>query len=381
MADPIIGKDGMIQNINTDALSTGVDSSLDKETVYQQLQAQAGSISSQGSIDEAVAGYTSAIQSQKDAAKANEDRLMSQGERESGYLFDKLQNQRTSMLERGGGTAFGSASLMIIDKEIDKSLKDLDMRKNELILQGNALAAQEISKLQVQQLTFKAQAQQQHFTNLLGLGQYGESVKQRLSQERQVAQRMTMDQLSYNLQVQQQADFRDKTDKELANDAVRISIMRSELGIKQITEARAQKNQSQLDRLDGLAREAGFPSAADQVLIATYASNEMARMGVDKLSGDELKAAQFLIMSNAVARYPGLEEKGIRELVLGQTQSQYIDKFLQEEIAQQEREDAFAARAAGGEYQMRQDAKMAREFGNIYGKGGTGKPTSTRPFF
>lgn len=143
----------------------------DPNTVASMMKNTIGSVSS--SNDTIDASISAAIQSQKEAAAANAAAIESQYGREAGYLSDNLQNQRTSMIEGTRGGAYGGYALQAVDTQIEKSLRDLEQRKNELVLQGNAAAASKISDLQVQQLQFKQQAQQQVFSNLLAMGNYG----------------------------------------------------------------------------------------------------------------------------------------------------------------------------------------------------------------
>jgi len=142
----------------------------DPNTVASMMKDTIGSVSSSNDTIDASIG--AAIQSQKEAAAANAAAIESQYGREAGYLSDNLQNQRTSMIEGTRGGAYGGYALQVVDTQIEKSLRDLEQRKNELVLQGNAAAASKISDLQVQQLQFKQQAQQQLFSNLLQMGNY-----------------------------------------------------------------------------------------------------------------------------------------------------------------------------------------------------------------
>lgn len=149
---------------------------LDPATVNKMMQDAVGSISS--SNDTIDASISAAIQSQKDAATANAAAVESQFGREAAYQAQDLNQQRTSLLESGRGNAQGAYGLQLVDQQIEKSMRDLEQRKQEMVLQGNAAAASKISDLQVQQLGFKQQAQQQVFSNLLAIGNYGLQAQQ-----------------------------------------------------------------------------------------------------------------------------------------------------------------------------------------------------------
>lgn len=142
----------------------------DPNTVASMMQDTIGSVSSSNDTIDASIG--AAIQSQKEAAAANAAALESQYSRESSYQANDLNSQRTALMEAGRGGAIGSYALQAVDTQIEKSLRDLEQRKNELVLQGNAAAASKISELQVQQLQFKQEAQQKVFSNLLQMGNY-----------------------------------------------------------------------------------------------------------------------------------------------------------------------------------------------------------------
>lgn len=309
--NPSMGKDGMIQNIDTSSLgsSSAVSSiGLDPKTVSDMLQADIGSISSSNATIDS--GISSAIQSQRDAASANQQYVESQFARESGYLGERLTNQRTSLLEAGRGGAQGAYALQLVDKEIEKSMRDLDMRKNELILQGNSAAASKISDLQVKQMEMKVDAQQRHFTNLLGLGGYQESVNQRLGQERQQARQMTMEQLNYNLSVQGQADTRSYNASQLANDAVRLNIMQSELDLKE----RAYD-------ADAWMRKPirGFPNVGVRGSIIASITPQLQAIAANKQLTEAQKYAELgLVYSNLRLQYGGVaDETELRKLVYG----------------------------------------------------------------
>jgi len=340
-----IGANGMIENIDTSTLndsSSAVSSvGLDPKTVSDMLQADIGSISSSNeTID---SGINAAIASQRESAKANEDRLMSAGERESGYLLNKLQNERTSMLEAGRGGAVGSYALLQVDKEIDKSLKDLDMRKNELILQGNAAAAAKISDLQVQQLTLKADAQQRHFTNLLGLGGYQENVNQRLSQEKQQARQMTMDQLRYNIDLRQQAAYEKKSEFEMINDTARLNIQRAELKISQARESREAK-------LDNVPADPGWASSAIQVKIMGEIAPQLyaisAQLKEGAISEDEARAQRALLYAKQRGVYPrgAVTDDALTEAIFGIPS---VEDQYQQELSELNIPGAYGGQAAG----------------------------------
>jgi len=83
---------------------------------------------------------------------------------------------KTAFAESRSGFATQTAVLRQILDSTDKNLKDLEQRKQELILQGEAEAASQIAGLQLKELEFKQKSQQDVFNNLLGLSNLGISI-------------------------------------------------------------------------------------------------------------------------------------------------------------------------------------------------------------
>lgn len=154
------------------------------QTLQEKLLSQSDMISSantniESKINEAIAGIKSSAQSSSQA-------IASQYDRQIGYTNEAQQNQITAARERGVGMSTSDVAYKAMTAEADKNLKDLEMRKNELILQGDAAAASKIADLQVQTLEFKTKAMQQTFTNLLSVGSFG--IQAQESQRAQQAQ-------------------------------------------------------------------------------------------------------------------------------------------------------------------------------------------------
>lgn len=116
---------------------------------------------------------TEAISTVQKGATANAASITSQYDREKGYAQEAGQSQYTSALEAQRGFAQNTAGLKQLASDTDKQLKDLEMRKQELIMQGNATAAGKVADLQFQAIQFHQQAQQQVFSNLLGMANFG----------------------------------------------------------------------------------------------------------------------------------------------------------------------------------------------------------------
>ena len=124
-----------------------------------------------------------AITGTQTAADENAKAIESKYSRDHDFMLNDLTNQRTAIVEQGRGSAFSATALNAVDEKITKSLRDLDQRKNELILQGNSAAASKIADLQIKQIEFRQQAHQQVFANLLSMGNYGIQKKQLVMQQ------------------------------------------------------------------------------------------------------------------------------------------------------------------------------------------------------
>jgi hypothetical protein len=145
-------------------------------TIQDKLLEQSSLVSSTNSnlesrLNTAISGVeTSAEKSNKALESAyGRERAFQEGQ---GSL--KIQDQ----LEGRTGFATQMIALRNLVETTDKSLKDLEQRKNELILQNDANAAAKVSELQFKALEFQQQAQQQTFSNLLGMANFGISSAQ-----------------------------------------------------------------------------------------------------------------------------------------------------------------------------------------------------------
>lgn len=146
------------------------------KAIQDKLLGQSGAVSSTNSelqtkLESAIAGVSKSAESSNKA-------LESQFGRELGYRQDIGQQAVTAGRAAGSGGILNLAALRELTQTTDKSLKDLEQRKQELILQNDAQAASKIAELQFSALEFKQRAEQQTFSNLLGLGNFNLSVAQ-----------------------------------------------------------------------------------------------------------------------------------------------------------------------------------------------------------
>lgn len=139
--------------------------------LQESITAQSGAVSSaQSGVEAAISG---AIQSTRAGTEAETARIESQFgrgiTRELGEGADRVQN----FAEARGGFATQLTGLRRLVETTDKNLNDLEQRKQELILQNNSAGAAQITALQMKQLEFKLEAEQNVFNNLLSASSFG----------------------------------------------------------------------------------------------------------------------------------------------------------------------------------------------------------------
>lgn len=122
----------------------------------------------------------------KEAETAGAQVVTSQFDREIAAKKEQ-QRQQMEQFQRGeGGFAQSVAAYREMNVEMDKNLKDLEQRKQELILQGHGEATKQITALQVETMKFRQEAMQQTFSNLLGMA--GWQTQRRTQQQAEKAQ-------------------------------------------------------------------------------------------------------------------------------------------------------------------------------------------------
>ena len=145
------------------------------QQLQEKLLGQASLISSsttnlESKIQEAITGT-------KAAGEASTMALESAANREIAFQKEQYSQQRTSYVEAQRGFAQNVAALNAIDERTEKSVRDLEQRKQELILQGKSETASKIADLQMKALEFRQQAEQQTFSNLMNMSQFALNIQ------------------------------------------------------------------------------------------------------------------------------------------------------------------------------------------------------------
>lgn len=156
------------QNATSNTSTTTNDAFMDE--VQNRLLGQADVISSTDTNLEKT--FRDAQSGIRRAQEASAQRIESEFGRERGFVLDDAERLTTNFSEGRSGFGTQMAAFRRIVETTDRNLNDLEQRKQELILQGEASAAQQISALQIQALEFRQNSQQRVFENLLNVGNF-----------------------------------------------------------------------------------------------------------------------------------------------------------------------------------------------------------------
>lgn len=159
-----------ITNIS-DQVSGEVSSDPLVQQLTGKLMQQSDAISSSATGIESTVGE--AIKGVQKSQQATAKRIESAAERGRRDILSGGESALTDFAEARSGFGTVMAGLRRVVETTDKELKDLDMRKEEMLLAGEADAASQISQLQVKQLEMKQNAMQQAFNNLLAVSSFG----------------------------------------------------------------------------------------------------------------------------------------------------------------------------------------------------------------
>lgn len=149
----------------------GIDPNSLLSAVQSKLLSQSSVVSSsdsdlQNSLNQAMSG----VQTSQD--KTDQATTLNYNQKEQDAQ-DKGSQDVLAGRAAGSGGVLNIGALRAVTDTIDKNVNDLEKQKQELILQNDAAGASKIADMQLQALQFKQTAQQQTFSQLLQLGQFG----------------------------------------------------------------------------------------------------------------------------------------------------------------------------------------------------------------
>lgn len=140
------------------------------DEIQKRLLSTSGAISSTNTkIEDTISGAISKLQESNTASKSATESAYN---REIGVVTDKAANAETSFLESQRGFATNTAALRDLRTNNEKSIRDLEQRKQEVLLQGDSVTASKISDLILKKYEFEQNATQQVFSNLVSIGNF-----------------------------------------------------------------------------------------------------------------------------------------------------------------------------------------------------------------
>lgn len=153
------------------ATSTTTNPDTFLNTLKNKLMSQAGAISSEDTnIEKKI---QEAVTSVKSGNAASAAAITSAYDRQISDATVQGNNDKAAFAESQRGFGVNTAAAKAVSDAAEKRVKDLEQRKQELILQGDAATAGQVSGLIMKELEFEQQARIQTFSNLLNIGNFG----------------------------------------------------------------------------------------------------------------------------------------------------------------------------------------------------------------
>lgn len=201
------------------------------------------------------------IASRQKSADLGGQAIASSYDRQIADATQKSNNLIDATRESQRGFATNTAQLRQLTEDTQKQLKDLEQRKQELIMTGQAQAASDISQLQFQAIQFHQQAQQQVFSNLLGMANFGLQQQQakQSAQQIQFQQQQALSEIAqkYGVQVNPGESFEDFSNRAIqhmgANSPAALEIAKIRADINQ-SNAAAAASRAQVAGKDALSQ-------------------------------------------------------------------------------------------------------------------------------
>ena len=154
------------------------------------MSSSEGISSSSSEIEKAIAG---AITSQEKSRVAGESRINSDYNAEKDYLMARGQDDITTFSQGRSGYATQMAALRNLTDTTDKTMRDLEVRRQDALMANDANAANQISTLQMKQLEFKQEKEQQFYNNIFQLTGLDLQQKSQDRAKQEFADRMAFD--------------------------------------------------------------------------------------------------------------------------------------------------------------------------------------------
>lgn len=140
------------------------------ESLQERLMKESGALSS--TDDKLTSRIRSAMSSTEQARAAGKDAINASYDRQAMDLASSNEQGLTGYREGQRGFAVNRAALTEVIDTSDKRVKDLEMRRTEMLRSNDAESAKAISSLILQEIQFEQQARQQNFANLLNMSNF-----------------------------------------------------------------------------------------------------------------------------------------------------------------------------------------------------------------
>ncbi len=264
------------------------------KSIQGKLLDQSGIVSSTNSQLEQ--RLNAAISGVKTSAEKSNQALELDYGRQIGYTADQGMQSLNAGRAAGSGGILNMAAYTALRDETNKNLKDLEDRKQSLILQNDAAAAAKVGELQFQALDFQQKAQQQTFSNLLGMANLGIQTQQeaRLAQQQsfQEQQATTNIALQYGLTVKPGETLAD-----VATRAMPIASKEQQARLAKIVSDTRLNNAQAVKALQGDANgvtDSSLPTLVNQaILFDSAGKNPVTDVEYSNLIGTITKAGKL----------------------------------------------------------------------------------------
>jgi len=264
--------------------------------------------SSQSEIEKSISDAIGSVQGGLEASTA---RIESQAQRAEKTLLDRGSQRVIGANEARRGFATSTGILKQIYQDTDEQLKDLDMRKQELILQGESAAASKIADLQLQQLQFKQQASQQVFNNLISMANFGLAA----SQEERAQQQFDFDrqQAVGSIALEFGLDIRDgETMESIIDRAAPLATEERSIKLQQARKELELTN-AQINKISTEGKVTDIESAAraavmNPAILGNISDFDTLQKVINKMSEIESTEVIPQLVNSAIANGESLEE-------------------------------------------------------------------------
>lgn len=334
----------MQENQTTTPTTTDTSGNSFMSKIQEQLLGQSGIISSSsGSLESKISEAIKGVQAGTEASKKA---------LESTYNRQIASDTQTAAESLTAGRAAGSGGIMNIGalreltRTTDQHLKDLEQRKQELMLQADAAGYKQVSDLQIKALEFKQQAEQQVFANLLGMANFGMQAQQedRLAKAQTFTERQAINNiaLEFGLPVTETDTLESITSRAMKTaskqKALELARLQADISAANATAARARQGESTTAPYDKLTLSAIvgeiYKNSPDAALAeaAKYARNQeqFTQILTEYSSFRDTQKQSALDTLKTSGNNRILSEKGAREILgNGISQSDMNDILLQ----------------------------------------------------